>query len=64
VKGEMRNMFNSTPLISYNITVTPDPNSPKDASASDRFIKGSSFGKGTRRRTTPSPRVLCDGIRF
>ncbi len=67
VKGEMRNMFNSTPLISYNITVTPDPNSPKDAlGIPTGFIKGSSFGKGTSTTNYPFPReyLVSMGIRF
>ncbi len=67
VKGEMRNMFNSTPLTSYNITVSPDPNSPKDAlGIPTGFIKGSSFGKGTSTTNYPFPReyLVSMGIRF
>jgi hypothetical protein len=67
VKGEMRNMFNSTPLISYNITVSPDASSPKDAlGIPTGFIKGASFGKGTSTSNYPFPReyLVSMGIRF
>jgi hypothetical protein len=67
VKGEMRNMFNSTPLILYNITVTPDANSPKDAlGIPTGFIKGANFGKGTATSNYPFPReyLVSMGIRF
>jgi outer membrane receptor for ferrienterochelin and colicin len=67
VKGECRNMFDSTPLISYNITVTPDPNSPKDAlGIPTGYIKGPNFGKGTTTANYPFPReyFLTLGFRF
>ncbi len=67
VKGEMRNMFNSTPLISTNITVSPDPNSPKDAlGIPTGYIKGANFGKGTGTASYPFPReyLLTLGFRF
>jgi hypothetical protein len=67
VKFESRNLFNSTPLISYNITTRPDPKSPKDAlGIPTGYIKGSSFGKGTSTNNYPFPReyFLSLGIRF
>ena len=67
VKGEMRNMFNSTPLIAYNTTVTPDANSPRDAlGIPTGYIKGASFGKGTATAHYPFPReyFVTLGVRF
>jgi hypothetical protein len=67
VKGEMRNMFNSTPLIAYNITVSPDPKSPLDSlGIPTGFIKGANFGKGTTTAHYPFPReyFVTMGIRF
>jgi hypothetical protein len=67
VKGEMRNMFNSTPLIVTNITVSPDPNSPKDAlGIPTGYIKGANFGKGTSTSHYPFPReyFVTVGFRF
>src|SRR4029079_10936242 len=57
VKAEVRNMFNSTPLVSYNITPRPDPASPRDAlGIPTGFIKGSAFGTGTATTNYPFPR--------
>ena len=67
VKGEARNMFNSTPLISSNITVAPDANSPKDAlGLPTGYIKGANFGKGTGTGNYPFPRefLVTVGLRF
>ena len=67
IKGEMRNMFNSTPLIAYNTTVTPDANSPRDAlGIPTGYIKGTSFGKGTATAHYPFPReyFVTLGVRF
>ncbi len=67
VKGEVRNMLNSTPLISYNITVSPDPNSPRDAlGLRTGFVKGSRFGQATSSSNYPFPReyLLTVGFRF
>jgi hypothetical protein len=66
-KFEMRNAFNSTPLISFNTTVTPDPASPLDAlGIPTGFVRGASFGKGTSSANYPFPRefLLSLGIRF
>jgi outer membrane receptor for ferrienterochelin and colicin len=67
VKGEMRNMFNSTPLIAYNTTVTPDATSPRDAlGIPTGYVKGTNFGKGTTTAHYPFPReyFLTIGVRF
>jgi hypothetical protein len=67
VKGEARNMFNSTPLIAYNTTVTPDASSPRDElGIPTGFIKGANFGKGTATSHYPFPRefLVSMGIRF
>ena len=67
VKAEVRNMFNSTPLVSYNITTRPDPASPRDAlGIPTGFIKGSAFGTGTATTNYPFPRefFISTGIRF
>jgi hypothetical protein len=67
VKVELRNLFSSTPLISYNTTVTPDSKSPKDdLGLPTGFVKGSSFGKGTSTANYPFPRefLVSMGIRF
>jgi hypothetical protein len=67
VKGEARNMFNSTPLISTNITVAPDNTSAKDAlGIPTGFIKGANFGKGTGTANYPFPRefFVTVGMRF
>jgi len=67
VKGEMRNMFNSTPLIAYNTTVAPDPNSPLDSlGLRTGYTKGANFGKGTTTSHYPFPRefFVAVGLRF
>jgi hypothetical protein len=67
VKAEVRNMFNATPLISFNTTTRPDPASPKDAlGIPTGFIKGSAFGTGTATANYPFPRefFISTGIRF
>jgi hypothetical protein len=67
VKLEVRNVFDSTPLISYNISTRPDPASPRDnLGLPTGFIKGSSFGKGTATTNYPFPRefLMLIGVRF
>jgi Carboxypeptidase regulatory-like domain/TonB dependent receptor/TonB-dependent Receptor Plug Domain len=67
VKGEARNIFDSTPLISYNITTTPDASGPKDAlGIPTNYIKGVNFGKGTGTANYPFPRefFVTVGMRF
>jgi len=67
VKAELRNAFNSQPLITFNTTIQPDPNGPVDAFGLPlNYIKGSSFGQGTANTHYPTPRefLLGIGIRF
>lgn len=67
VKAEVRNLFNRTPLIAYNTTVRPDPNSPKDAlGLPTGYIKGSAFGTGTATAHYAFPRefLISMGFRF
>jgi hypothetical protein len=47
-KAELRNVFNTQPLIGYNTTVTADPNSPRDAlGLPTGYRQGSAFGTAT-----------------
>jgi hypothetical protein len=67
VKGEARNILNSTPLISHNITVSPDSNSPRDAlGIPTGYVKGASFGRATSTANFPFPRefFVSVGVRF
>jgi hypothetical protein len=67
VKLEVRNIFNSTPLISYNISTKPDPNSPVDnLGLPTGYIKAKTFGTGTSTANYPNPRefLMSAGIRF
>jgi hypothetical protein len=67
VKFEIRNLFNSTPLILYNTTVTPDNNSPRDAlGIPTGYIRGANFGRATSTTHYPFPReyFVALGIRF
>jgi hypothetical protein len=67
VKFEVRNLFDSTPLISYNTTTRPDPNSPTDAlGIPTGYVKGGLFGQGTSTANYPFPReyFLSVGFRF
>jgi hypothetical protein len=46
VKFEVYNVLNNQKLIGWDTTVTPDPNSPKDANGLPTgYIKGANFGK-------------------
>jgi len=71
-KAELRNAFNKQPLIGFNRTVTPDPNSPLDAlGLPTGYIKGSAFGTPQNNYTAtephvPQPRtfVFAVGLRF
>jgi hypothetical protein len=72
VKAELRNAFNKQPLIGFNRTVNPDPNSPVDSlGLPTGFIKGSAFGTPQNNYTAtephvPQPRtfVFAVGFRF
>jgi hypothetical protein len=71
-KAEVRNTFNKQPLIGFNRTVTPDPNSPLDAlGLPTGYIKGTAFGTPQNNYTAtephvPQPRtvVFAVGLRF
>ena len=66
-KAELRNAFNSQPLISYDTTLSPDPSSPLDSlGLPTGFTKGSNFGKAVRNADTPVPREfrIAVGFRF
>jgi outer membrane receptor protein involved in Fe transport len=74
VKVEILNVTNNQKLISWNTTVTPDPNSPLDANGlPTSYIKGSRFGQATSNTNYPAWRpgqtggrtyLLSGGIRF
>jgi hypothetical protein len=65
VKLEVRNLFNDTPLIAYDTTVTPDPTSPLDSlGLRTGYVKGASFGKGTSAAHYPFPRELFVSMGF
>jgi len=74
VKVEILNVTNNQKLISWNTTVTPDPNSPLDANGLPTgYIKGSRFGQATSNTNYPAWRpgqtggrtyLLSAGIRF
>ena len=67
VKFELNNIFNKTPLISYNISTKPDPSSPKDAlGIPTGWIPSSSFGQATSTSNYPFPReyLVSVGFRF
>jgi hypothetical protein len=67
IKASLFNIFNSQPLIGYDIAVTPDANGPKDAlGLATNYVKGSKFGNGTSNTHYPTPREfnLMMGVRF
>jgi len=67
VKLEVRNIFNSTPLISYDTTVSPDPSSPTDSlGLPTGYVKEKTFGTGRASSNYPNPRefLMSAGIRF
>lgn len=67
VKAEVRNLFNKTPLTSFNTTVRPNSAGPRDElGLPTTFTKGSSFGKATSNANFPIPREfrVTVGFRF
>ena len=67
LKFDIVNVFNRTPLIGFNTTVVPDPNSPKDAlGLPTGFTRGESFGEGVENADYPMPRTfrVSLGVRF
>jgi outer membrane receptor for ferrienterochelin and colicin len=58
VKAELRNAFNSQPLIGHNITVSADPASARDElGLATGYIKGANFGKPLNNHTATDPHV-------
>ncbi len=56
-KLDFRNILNDTTLITFNTTVRPDPNSPKDAfGLPTGFIKSVNFGKAINTGSYDTPR--------
>jgi hypothetical protein len=57
-KAELRNAFNSQPLIGFDTTVTPDNNGPRDAlGLPTQFVRGTSFGTPTQGQNATFPHV-------
>jgi hypothetical protein len=57
-KAEMRNAFNRQPLIGFDTTVTPDPDSAKDAlGLATGYIRGANFGAPLNGQTATGPHV-------
>jgi hypothetical protein len=57
-KAELRNAFNKQPLIGFDTTVTPDPNSTRDAlGLPTGFIRGANFGTPLNAQTATGPHV-------
>ncbi len=67
VKLDMRNIFNSAPLIGANTTIEPNFDGPLDQSGiPTTFTKGETFGEGTSNNHFPAPRTFqfTLGFRF
>jgi hypothetical protein len=57
-KAEMRNAFNSQPLIGFDTTVTPNNAGPRDAlGLPTEFVRGTNFGTPTQSQTATFPHV-------
>ena len=58
VKAELRNAFNTQPLIGFDTTVTPDPSSPRDElGLPTGYIRGANFGTPLNSHTATGPHV-------
>lgn len=67
VKFDVRNVFNNNTLVSYNTSITADPNSPKDSMGyATGYTKNATFGRPTNANSYVRPReyLLYAGIRF
>jgi hypothetical protein len=67
VKAELRNAFNSQPLIGFDTTVTPNNNGPRDSlGIPTEFVRGPNFGTEQVLTHNPVPRefILALGFRF
>jgi hypothetical protein len=57
-KAELRNAFNSQPLIGFDTTVTADNNGPRDAlGLPTQFVRGTNFGTPTQGHNATFPHV-------
>jgi hypothetical protein len=64
LKVEVLNAFNNQKLISWDATISPDPNSPRDEfGLPTGYIKGPRFGEGTANTDYPRPRPGLTGGR-
>jgi hypothetical protein len=66
-KFELRNAFNSQPLIGFNTQITPDENGPVDAFGQPlNYVKDPNFGKATSNNSFPDARTyrFAVGFRF
>lgn len=67
VKFDLRNAFNSEPLIAFNTKISPDENGPVDAFGQPlNYIKDQNFGKATSNNSYPLARTyrFAVGFRF
>jgi outer membrane receptor protein involved in Fe transport len=67
VKLDMRNVFNSKPLIGYDTTIDPDFDGPLDSlGLPTTFVRGPKFGETTSNNDFPLPREyrVSLGFRF
>ena len=65
VKLDMRNVFNRTPLISYDTTVDPDFDGPLDSlGLPTEFVRGPNFGQATGTDDYPLPREFRVSVGF
>jgi len=64
-KFEVYNVLNNDKLIGWDTTVTPDPNSPKDANGLPTgYIQGANFGKAVQDNQFPQPIPATNGGRL
>jgi Carboxypeptidase regulatory-like domain len=65
IKVEFYNILNNDSLIGWDTTVTPDPNSPKDANGLPTgYIQGPRFGQATNDNQFPQPVPGINGGRL
>lgn len=65
IKFESFNLLNNQKLISWDTTITADPNSAKDDNGlATGYLKGAKFGTGTSNANYPAPRPGLDGGRM
>ena len=65
IKFESFNLLNNQKLISWDTTITADPNSAKDADGlATGYVKGAKFGTAIANGNYPGPRPGLDGGRM